>query len=138
MVQVAQEKADLTEQSEILAKQIEKEEEELASLEQAMKLMKNSNDSYRVTNCRSGELHTDQTIELEESIKNKLTAQKQLKRRRANGPDGIPLEIFKELADEQMTPVEELFKDWWENESITMEDLKARVVHIYKKGNTNK
>ena len=81
MVQVAQEKADLTEQSELLAKQIEKEEEELASLEQAMKLMKNSNDSYRVTNCRSGELHTDQTIELEESIKNKLTAQKQLKRR---------------------------------------------------------
>ena len=46
-----------------------------------MKLMKNSNDSYRVTNCRSGELHTDQTIELEESIKNKLTSQKQLKRR---------------------------------------------------------
>ena len=43
--------------------------------------MKNSNDSYRVTNCRSGELHTDQTIELEESIKNKLIAQKQLKRR---------------------------------------------------------
>ena len=34
MVQVAQEKADLTEQSELLAKQIEKEEEELASLEQ--------------------------------------------------------------------------------------------------------
>ena len=33
MVQVAQEKADLTEQSELLAKQIEKEEEELASLE---------------------------------------------------------------------------------------------------------
>ena len=46
-----------------------------------MKLMKNSNDSYRVTNCRSGELHTDQTIELEESIKNKLIGQKQLKRR---------------------------------------------------------
>ena len=43
--------------------------------------MKNSNDSYRVTNCRSGELHTDQTIELEESIKNKLIGQKQLKRR---------------------------------------------------------
>ena len=37
MVQVAQEKADLTEQSEILAKQIEKEEEELASLEQGLK-----------------------------------------------------------------------------------------------------
>ena len=37
MVQVAQEKADLTEQSEILAKKIEKEEEELASLEQGLK-----------------------------------------------------------------------------------------------------
>ena len=53
MVQVAQEKADLTEQSELLAKQIEKEEEELASLEQVKRdiLMvelaefKNSNES---------------------------------------------------------------------------------------------
>ena len=48
MVQVAQEKADLTEQSELLAKQIEKEEEELASLEQVkrdilMVEFKNSN-----------------------------------------------------------------------------------------------
>ena len=50
MVQVAQEKADLTEQSESLAKQIEKEEEELASLEQVkrdilMVEFKNSNES---------------------------------------------------------------------------------------------
>ena len=50
MVQVAQEKADLTEQSELLAKQIEKEEEELASLEQVkrdilMLEFKNSNES---------------------------------------------------------------------------------------------
>ena len=50
MVQVAQEKADLTEQSELLAKQIEKEEEELASLEQVkrdilMVEFKNSNES---------------------------------------------------------------------------------------------
>lgn len=50
MVQVAQEKADLTEQSELLAKQIEKEEEELASLEQVkrdilMVEFKNSNKS---------------------------------------------------------------------------------------------
>ena len=50
MVQVAQEKADLTEQSELLAKQIDKEEEELASLEQVkrdilMVEFKNSNKS---------------------------------------------------------------------------------------------
>ncbi len=82
MVEVAQEKAELTEQTELLAKQIEKEEEELASLEKAMKLMKNSNDSYRATNCRiNGELQTDQTIELEESIKNKQESIKQLQRR---------------------------------------------------------
>ena len=50
MVQVAQEKADLTEQSELLAKQIDKEEEELASLEQVKRYIlgvdfKNSNKS---------------------------------------------------------------------------------------------
>ena len=42
MVQVAQEKADLTEQSELLAKQIEKEEEELASLEQVNRVILNN------------------------------------------------------------------------------------------------
>ena len=82
IVQVAQEKADIVEQSEVLAKQIEVEEEELASLEKAMKLMKSSNDSYRVSNCRTnGEVHTDQTAELENSIKNKLLVLKQLKRK---------------------------------------------------------
>ena len=82
IVQVAQEKADIIERSDVLAKQIEVEEEELASLEKAMKLMKNSNDSYRVSNCRiNGEVQTNQTLDLEESIKNKLIKMKQLKKK---------------------------------------------------------
>ena len=83
MVEVAQEKAELTEKTELLQKKIDQEEEELASLEKAMKLMRNSNDSYRVTNCRNNtdQLETDQTIELEESIKNKMAHLKLLKRR---------------------------------------------------------
>lgn len=83
MVEIAQEKAELSERSELLAKQIEKEEEELANLEKAMALMKHSNDSYRVSNCRidGDRLQTDQTMELEQSIRNKNVSLKQLKRR---------------------------------------------------------
>ena len=125
MVQVAQEKADLTEQSEILAKQIEKEEEELASLEQAMKLMKNSNDSYRVTNCRSGELHTDQTIELEESIKNKLTAQKQLKRRMFElGQDIANIEYIVNKCQEEADTIQA----FTEGELLTYKYLKVLIL----------
>jgi chromosome segregation ATPase len=81
MVKVAQEKAELSEQSEVLAVKIEKEEEELESLEKAMALMKHSNDRYRVSNCRNADVNTDQTLELEEAMKQKVALVKQLKRR---------------------------------------------------------
>ena len=70
------------EQTEILANKIVKEEEELAQLEKAMSLMKNSNNSYRATNCRNGDVKpTDKMIELENSMKNKVTSIKRFKRR---------------------------------------------------------
>ena len=34
--------------------------------------------------------------------------------------------------------MQKLFEDWWNHENIDKEELKARVVLIYKKGDTNK
>ena len=47
LVQLAQDKAELVDQSEVLAKRLEKEERELLGLEQAMSMLKNSNGKYR-------------------------------------------------------------------------------------------
>ncbi len=41
---IAQEKAELMDQSDLLSNRIEKEEKELEGLEQAMAMLKNSND----------------------------------------------------------------------------------------------
>ena len=82
MVKVAQEKSELIEKTDLLAKKIQKEEEELAQLEKAMSLMKNSNNTYRAHNCRNGDIKpTDQMIELENSMKNKVTSIKRLRHR---------------------------------------------------------
>ena len=63
---------------------------------------------------------------------------KRLKNRKAPGPDNIPVELLKEMSDNNLEKVEELIAKWWRNESISEEELKARVVLIYKKGDTNK
>ena len=63
---------------------------------------------------------------------------KKLKRREAPGPDGIPTEIIKELSEENLQHVLDTVTSWWTNEDISEEELTARVVLIYKKGDTNK
>ena len=90
MVKVAQEKSELIEKTDLLAKKIQKEEEELAQLEKAMSLMKNSNNTYRAHNCRNGDIKpTDQMIELENSMKNKVTSIKRLRHRLNEVHNGI-------------------------------------------------
>ena len=42
------------------------------------------------------------------------------------------------MTEENISEIQELFKQWWEQEDIDKEELKARVVLIYKKGDTNK
>jgi hypothetical protein len=37
-----------------------------------------------------------------------------------------------------MKEMQKLFKQWWEHGDIDTEELKARVILIYKKGDTNK
>ena len=63
---------------------------------------------------------------------------KKLKRRKAPGPDNIPMEILKELNAENLEELRNLMQQWWENEEIPEEELRARVVLIYKKGDTSK
>ena len=61
-----------------------------------------------------------------------------LKRRKAPGPDEIPVELLKEMTDTNLDKIVELLTKWWKHEDIREEDLRARVVLIYKKGDTNK
>ena len=63
---------------------------------------------------------------------------KKFKRRKAPGPDEIPMEIFKEMDDENLANTLELLNQWWKEEKIPEETLNARVVMIYKKGDTSK
>ena len=58
------------------------------------------------------------------------------KRRKAPGPDEIPIEFFKEVNDDNRKKVLEILNLWWEEESVPEEALRARVVLIYKNGDT--
>ena len=64
-------------------------------------------------------------------------AVKKLKNHKSGGPDGITTEAFKAMDDEALAMVTELMNEWWKNEKLEDEVLQARVVHIYKKGNTS-
>ena len=72
------------------------------------------------------------------TVKEIRTTIHKLKRRKAPGPDSIPMEIFKEFDEESLNEVREIMQEWWDNEDIPTDELKARVVLIYKKGNTSK
>ena len=71
-------------------------------------------------------------------MKELKAAIKKLKRRKATGPDEIPTEILKELQEHNLIPVLELLRHWWNTEDIPEEELTARIVLIYRKGDTNK
>lgn len=48
------------------------------------------------------------------------------------------MEIFKEMDTANKQYILSILNDWWNNENIPEEMLKARVVLIYKKGDTSK
>ena len=58
------------------------------------------------------------------------------KRSKAPGPDEIPIEFYKELGGNQKLQLLELLNDWWQNENMPKEVLRARVVLIFKKGDS--
>ena len=61
---------------------------------------------------------------------------KKFKRRKAPGPDNVPMEVFKEMDDEALAEVLGVLNSWWTQENVPEEQMKARVVLIFKKGNT--
>ena len=82
LVKLAQEKAELRDQGEILTQHLEKEEAELVGLENTLSLLRNSNNSYREINIRNKK-HDEENDELEElkiKIQNKIKAIRQLKK----------------------------------------------------------
>ena len=48
------------------------------------------------------------------------------------------MELFKEMNDECIEEITKLLNLWWEKEDIPEETLRARVVLIYKKGDSGK
>ena len=67
-----------------------------------------------------------------------VTITKQLKRRKAPGADEPPTELIKEVDEDYLTRILELLNTWWREENIEEVDLRARVVLILKKGDSNK
>lgn len=63
---------------------------------------------------------------------------KRLKRRKAPGPDEVPMEVFKELDELNLKWVQEMLNQWWNEEDIPEEMLRAIIALIYKKGDTSK
>jgi hypothetical protein len=57
-----------------------------------------------------------------------------LKRRKAPGPDGVPIELFKEMNEENRKEVLRILNEWWEGEEIPQEALRAKVVLLFQEG----
>ena len=60
---------------------------------------------------------------------------RKLKRGKAAGPDGIPVDIFKELDLDGLMILQHLLNDWWNGKEIPIEVTQAQVVLIFKEGN---
>ena len=86
------------------------------------------NEQYKIIETDLG-INTDEIkmAELMEAIR-------KMKRGKTPGPDGVPLEVFKELHEEQLQIVLDTLNAWWRDEQIPDEAVRARVVLIFKKG----
>ena len=47
------------------------------------------------------------------------------------------MEAYKEMDDENLEKLVEIMNEWWNNEEIPDENLQARIVLIFKKGDTS-
>ena len=60
---------------------------------------------------------------------------RKLQRGKAAGPDGLPIDIFKELNPNGQNMILHLLNTWWNGEQLSPEITQAHVVLIFKKGN---
>ena len=88
--------------------------------------------NYKITNYFSFEKYYIDEIMMDEL----RDIVKQLKRRKAPGPDEVPIEIYKEMTDTLLDLVREELNKWWTEETVPEDQLQARIVLIFKKGNT--
>ena len=63
-----------------------------------------------------------------------VDAVRRLKRGKATGPDGIPVEFFKNLNEEGLNVILDILNDCWKNEVLPDEMELAELVTLYKKG----
>ena len=60
-----------------------------------------------------------------------------LKNRKSRGPDDTAVEMFTAMEEEARAIVRQVLNKGWETEVVDDEALRARVAHIYNKGNTS-
>ena len=81
------------------------------------------------------ELGFDTTPPTKEEIRKTI---RKFKNNQAPGPDEIPMDFYKILEEEALTDTVDLFKEWWEKEWVPDAIMEARVVMIFKKGDSTK
>ena len=62
---------------------------------------------------------------------------KKLKRGKAPGPDGIPIELYKEMDEDQLRLLLNLLNTWWNGTPTPMELTQSQVILIFMKGDKN-
>ena len=62
---------------------------------------------------------------------------KKLKRGKAPGPDGIPIELYKEMDEDQLRLLLNLLNTWWNGTPTPLELTQSQVILIFKKGDKN-
>ena len=94
-----------------------------------------SKDKFKVSRTS----HTEKDYNVAEitvpEIQHTLT---KFKRRKTPGPDEVPMELFIEMDEKCLAELAALLNTWWREEDIPAEILQARVVVIFKKGDTGK
>ena len=70
------------------------------------------------------------------SMQDLQEAIRKLKRRKAPGPDDITTEAFKEMSEDNLEEIRSIINQWWEADHIPEDICRARVVLLFKKGDS--
>ena len=96
---------------------------------------RNTGDRYWKKKMTTDELRFDTTPPTKEEIRKTI---RKFKNNKAPGPDEIPMDFFKVLEEEAMADTVDLLREWWEKEWVLDEIMEARVVMIFRKGDSTK
>ena len=85
---------------------------------------------HLISNRKIVEIKEDYNIE-QPTIEELKSIIKRMKRKKACGPDEIPMEMIKELDDTNLEQIHLMLGNWWNNEIMPAEETRARVVTIF-------